>query len=379
MGIAVCKAAIPEANRQLYQALYDCTNKKGIAMKRGRHNVIDIIVERQGRSVRGRVENSPASIPSTIDLCGESVHSTIYPTQTSVVRTNNSLRNQPLIDSAVQKLYTQGDIRVANNSRLEMAIADLWHCENVLDLAVESARFELVIKYARLVGSEFQIPHRRKTWGPLLKLNYDSDYSIIKEELLKEAKTFGLTFIGDGATIKQAPLMNILSMCGNTPPIVVGIGDCSEHMADDNSDVLEPTVANQASEFEFAHNAHETTTKAELAKYHHQSLFSPPVVTITKAIKNYHLNSFPGLEKALLKHLPMSSATIKGHMHQNQKGLRSTRAKQEEIKEAWQSLAIMNPPQLICNTKSPTMFCYVALADIVTGTIHTDLPGRFSV
>ena len=122
MGIAVCKAAILEANRQLYQALYDCTNKKGTAMKRGRHNVIDIIVERQGRSVRGRVENSPASILSTTDLCGESVHSKIYPTQTSVVRTNNSLRNQPSIDAAVQKLYTQGDICVANNSRLEMIV-----------------------------------------------------------------------------------------------------------------------------------------------------------------------------------------------------------------------------------------------------------------
>ena len=49
---------------------------------------------------------------------------------------------------------------------------------------------------------------------------------------MKESKTVGLTFIGDGATIKRAPLMNILAMCGNTPPIVVCIEDCSEHMAD---------------------------------------------------------------------------------------------------------------------------------------------------
>ena len=52
-----------------------------------------------------------------------------------------------------------------------------------------------------------------------------------KESLLKEAETFGLTLIGDGATIKRAPLMNILDMCGNTPPIIVGIEYCSEHMA----------------------------------------------------------------------------------------------------------------------------------------------------
>ena len=39
----------------------------------------------------------------------------------------------------------------------------------------------------------------------------------------------------------------------------------------------------------------------------------------------------------------------------------------------------MNPPQLICNTMAPNVFCYAALADTVTGTIYTDLPGRFPV
>ena len=86
MGIAVCQAAITEANRERYQALYDRTNKKPTAMKRGRMHVMDMIVERQGRSVRGRIGNLLASIPSTIDLFAESVHTTMYPTQTSVGR-----------------------------------------------------------------------------------------------------------------------------------------------------------------------------------------------------------------------------------------------------------------------------------------------------
>ena len=76
------------------------------------------------------------------------------------------------------------------------------------------------------------------------------------------------------------------------------------------SDVVNPGMASGASEFEFTQNSHETTTKAELSQYHHQSLSSPPVVTITNAIENDQLNSFPGLEKALLKHLLVSSATI---------------------------------------------------------------------
>ena len=86
-------------------------------------------------------------------------------------------------------------------------------------------------------------------------------------------------------------------------------------------DVVNPGMSSEASEFEFAQKSHKTTTKAELAQYHHQSLFSPPVVTITNVIENDQLDSFPGLQKALLKHLPVSSATIKGHMHKQQKGL----------------------------------------------------------
>ena len=39
----------------------------------------------------------------------------------------------------------------------------------------------------------------------------------------------------------------------------------------------------------------------------------------------------------------------------------------------------MNPPQLICNTISANVSCYAALADTITGTIYTDLSGRFPV
>ena len=75
----------------------------------------------------------------------------------------------------------------------------------------------------------------------------------------------------------------------------------------------------------------------------------------------------------------MSLSTIKGHMRKQRKGFRSTRANQNEVLEARQYLADINPPQLICNTMAPNIFCYAALADTVTGTIYTDLPGRFPV
>ena len=68
---------------------------------------------------------------------------------------------------------------------------------------------------------------------------------------------------------------------------------------------------------EQVHHEHQSSTRAEIAQFYHQSLFSPPVVTLRKAIDNKQLDSFPGLVPALLKHLPPSTATAKGHMHKN--------------------------------------------------------------
>ena len=50
--------------------------------------------------------------------------------------------------------------------------------------------------------------------------------------LLNEALTFGLTFLEDDAIIKRTPLNLDLAMCGDSPPVVVAIDDCTKHMAD---------------------------------------------------------------------------------------------------------------------------------------------------
>ena len=63
-------------------------------------------------------------------------------------------------------------------------------------------------------------------------------------------------------------------------------------------------------------NLHHTTGQQQLIQYLHQCLFSPTKSTLIKAIKNNQLIGIPGLnEKAVNEHLPISTATIKGHMH----------------------------------------------------------------
>ena len=61
----------------------------------------------------------------------------------------------------------QTDIRHSNNSILEMAIADFFHCENTHDQFVESVHFKQLLEKARYVGSDFRIPSRKKIGGKL--------------------------------------------------------------------------------------------------------------------------------------------------------------------------------------------------------------------
>ncbi|KAL7529888.1 hypothetical protein ACHAWF_004298, partial [Thalassiosira exigua] len=92
-------------------------------------------------------------------------------------------------------------------------------------------------------------------------------------------------------------------------------------------------------------NVHDSTTRAKLAQYHHQSPFAPTASTIEKAISNHQLDTFPGLMLGCTKLLPPSIATYKGHM----------KLVDREI----------------------DFFCYAALADVNKGTVYTDLTGRF--
>jgi hypothetical protein len=46
-----------------------------------------------------------------------------------------------------------------------MAIADFFHCENILDLVVESPRFIRLVRVCRLVGEDFVVPHQKKIGG----------------------------------------------------------------------------------------------------------------------------------------------------------------------------------------------------------------------
>ncbi len=107
-----------------------------------------------------------------------------------------------------------------------------------------------LLEKARYVSSDFNLPIRKKIGGKfffllsfiiiltnklsgdLLDINFQAIYNRNKRLTTENANVFGLSWIGDGATIKRMPLLNMLAMCGSKPPAVIVILDCTGHMVD---------------------------------------------------------------------------------------------------------------------------------------------------
>ncbi len=53
-----------------------------------------------------------------------------------------------------------------------------------------------------------------------------------KKKIFVEALTFGTAMCGGGTTVHHTPLLNILCICGEQPPAVLRIEDCTTHMVD---------------------------------------------------------------------------------------------------------------------------------------------------
>ncbi len=68
--------------------------------------------------------------------------------------------------------------------------------------------------------------------GELLDLNHAQYMDRNTDELLQECDAFGLTLFGDGATVKKAPLLNVLASGAYLPSVCLEIVNCSKHMAE---------------------------------------------------------------------------------------------------------------------------------------------------
>ena len=124
----------------------------------------------------------------------------------------------------------------------------------------------------------------------------------------------------------------------------------------------------------------------ELVAFSHACLWSPVVSTVETALSKDYLPPLPGLDlKRLRRHTPHSEATIKGHMDNVRKNLRSTKGsipttkealkqEEEELAKFFHEDAFPEQPE----DGKRTHLCFVKCVEI-NGQIHSDLTGRFPV
>ena len=144
---------------------------------------------------------------------------------------------------------------------------------------------------------------------------------------------------------------------------------------------------------------HSVRTRANGVKFAHQSLCSPRISTLLKAVRKGFLKGCPNLsEHLILKYLNPSPATTKGHMKRPRHGIRSTSriALQPERADPafdvprvpppeWMPgpvdfpLPIEGGPNFIADDDESiaNMFCYGAFADKRSGVVYNDLTGNF--
>ena len=122
----------------------------------------------------------------------------------------------------------------------------------------------------------------------------------------------------------------------------------------------------------YAGNLCETSLKAELDMYHHQSLGSPPKSTLLQAIRRHPnlYSTFPGLNYELIsKHMPPSEATEKGHMIQRRQGINSTSNNKQAVRDSRQDIQNMFPTEHVCSAIEDEIFYFAVIGDANKNTI----------
>jgi hypothetical protein len=151
---------------------------------------------------------------------------------------------------------------------------------------------------------------------------------------------------------------------------------------------------------------HTVQTKANIIKFAHQSLCSPCISTLQKAIRRGFLKGCPNLTiKGVTRYLNPRPTTAKGHMKRPHQGIRSTMQRQpqappserqllnvqaapidneskvDDVSEPLINLGpIKHGPNVIVeddDSSDGNIFCFRAFADKRTGILYNNLTGLF--
>ena len=115
--------------------------------------------------------------------------------------------------------------------RMNIAIADFLHSHCLPFSLATDPKLAKIIEIGRTLGPHYKPPHRDNISGKYLNALYSTYWTEQMRTLMSEARVFGLTLFGDGATIKTVPLVNVLAAGINNPFALLDIADCTDHLA----------------------------------------------------------------------------------------------------------------------------------------------------
>ena len=92
-----------------------------------------------------------------------------------------------------------------------MAISDfILSCGLPFSIA-DHPKFRYMCDSMRNTTKKFMFPNRNSISTELMSAIYEANKEKSIKDVLKNAEIFGLTILGDGATVKRMPLINIIT------------------------------------------------------------------------------------------------------------------------------------------------------------------------
>ena len=133
-----------------------------------------------------------------------------------------------------------------------------------------------------------------------------------------------------------------------------------------NQQVNDDLKAHVGGSNHFMANAIQTSSKGELANYHHQSVGSPTTWFMLNTLKSHpaEVIAVPGTNKDLIaRYLEPSKATARRHMVKVRKHIQSAHSNRPARFKAHQEIEDLAPIQQICSVIEINMFCFAILQD----------------
>jgi hypothetical protein len=222
VDIAPCQAQIDDVSKKRYRELYYKKKKRSDSVARKR-DLIDTSID--ATNIRGAVSLESAKQKRRKVSSTSSLSSTNKTSNGGTITTSPTESKKELYQ---MKIY--GGPNPNADTKLTMAIADFIHSCGLPFRIASHPKFRKLIQLARMTGSKFKFPSRNQIATELLDVNYDSYMETVKETLLTDINTFGISFYGDGATVRRMPLINIMASGAYIHTAVMEIVNCTKHL-----------------------------------------------------------------------------------------------------------------------------------------------------